>query len=185
VFIFKQCLGYHSSQLLHATENTVFDHVHALLHIWQGYVGARGPVFGWQSFAFNSTSINITTDTDGSILDMSTMGPPLTTSSPKNKSKQQARNKITKRSLRLLIINFQSIKSKKENFWNMLEQRCQYFQVLRKFVCSYSSSVCDTIARNCYMQPRIQFLTMYMLYHQKTNPNNRKEIKLPKGVYDC
>jgi exonuclease III len=53
---------------------------------------------------------------------MSTMGPPLTTSSPKNKPKQQARNKITKRSLRLLIINFQSIKSKKENFWNMLEQ---------------------------------------------------------------
>jgi hypothetical protein len=30
-------------------------------------------------------------------------------------------------------------------------------------VCSYSSSVCDIIARNCYMQPRIQFLTMYML----------------------
>ena len=50
------------------------------------------------------------------------MGPPLTTSSPKNKPKQQARNKITKRSLRLLIINFQSIRSKKESFWNMLEQ---------------------------------------------------------------
>ena len=43
-------------QLLHATENTVFDHVHALLHIWQGYFGAQGPGFGWQSFAFNSTS---------------------------------------------------------------------------------------------------------------------------------
>jgi hypothetical protein len=22
-------------------------------------------------------------------------------------------------------------------------------------------------------------------HHQKTNPNNRQEIKLPKGVYDC
>jgi hypothetical protein len=76
----------------------------------------------FEDFVELSTPINITTDTDGSILDMSTMGPPLTTSSPKNKSKQQARNKITKRSLRLLIINFKSIKSKKENFWNMLEQ---------------------------------------------------------------
>jgi hypothetical protein len=39
--------------------STVFDHVHALLHIWQGYFGARGPGFGWQSFAFNSTSANM------------------------------------------------------------------------------------------------------------------------------
>jgi hypothetical protein len=69
-----------------------------------------------------STPINITSDMEGSILDMSTMGPPLTTSPPKNKTKQQVRNKITKRSLRLLKINFKRIKSKKENFWNMLEQ---------------------------------------------------------------
>ena len=64
----------------------------------------------FEDFVELSTPINTTTDTDGSILDISTMGPPLTTSSPKNKSKQQARNKITKRSLRLLIINFQSIR---------------------------------------------------------------------------
>jgi hypothetical protein len=38
------------------------------------------------------------------------MGPSLTTSSPKNIPKQQVRNKITKRILRLLIINFQSIR---------------------------------------------------------------------------
>lgn len=59
VFIFKQCLWYHSSQLLHATEKTVLDHVHALPHIWQGYFGARGPGFGWQSLAFSNTSANI------------------------------------------------------------------------------------------------------------------------------
>jgi hypothetical protein len=29
------------------------------LHIWQGYFGARGPGFRWQSFAFNSTSANM------------------------------------------------------------------------------------------------------------------------------
>jgi hypothetical protein len=76
----------------------------------------------FEDFVELSTPINTTTDTDGSILDISTMGPPLTTSSPKNIPKQQVRNKITKRILRLLIINFQSIRSKKESFWNMLEQ---------------------------------------------------------------
>ena len=70
-----------------------------------------------------STPINTTTDTDGSILDISTMGPPLTTSSPKNKPKQQVRNKITKRILRLLIINFQSIRSKKRAFGTCLNKQ--------------------------------------------------------------
>jgi hypothetical protein len=48
----------------------------------------------FEDFVELSTPTNSTTDTDGSILDISTMGPPLTTSSPKNKPKQQARNKI-------------------------------------------------------------------------------------------
>ena len=77
----------------------------------------------FENFVELSIPINTTTDTDGSILDISTMGPPLTTSTPKNKPKQQARNKITKRSLRLLIINFQSISSKRRAFGTCLNKQ--------------------------------------------------------------
>jgi hypothetical protein len=63
----------------------------------------------FEDFVELSTPTNSTTDTDGSILDISTMGPPLTTSSPKNKPKQQlnyqkefttANNKLSKHKIK-------------------------------------------------------------------------------------
>ncbi|MCG8045735.1 MAG: hypothetical protein N0E48_08740 [Candidatus Thiodiazotropha endolucinida] len=44
--IFMQSVWNHSSQLLHATECMVLDHLQAFPHIWQGNLGARGPGFG-------------------------------------------------------------------------------------------------------------------------------------------
>ena len=58
VFMFKQCLWYHMSQLSQATDFTVFYHLHALLHMLQGNFGVLGPGFGWQSFDVKIMSAN-------------------------------------------------------------------------------------------------------------------------------
>ena len=54
-------------------------------------------------------------------LDITDIGPPQSTSSPDASARKQKRGKINKRCLRVLTVNFQSIKSKRETFWSMLE----------------------------------------------------------------
>jgi hypothetical protein len=49
-------------------------------------VAYQTSILVFEDFVELSTPINTTTDTDGSILDISTMGPPLTTSSPKKQT---------------------------------------------------------------------------------------------------
>ena len=51
--------------------------------------------------------------------DPDTVGPPQHTSSP-TAPKRTTKQKVDKRKLRVIIINFQSIKAKKESLWNLL-----------------------------------------------------------------
>jgi hypothetical protein len=119
----------------------VRDHLHALPHISDGYftdLRVIGPMFGWQSDAFDVSRAKIYNRCDvepffGEVImkcllyDHALMlikfgsihiGPPQCTSSPTTK---QNKCPVNKKSLRLLNINFQSMKAKREEFWSMLE----------------------------------------------------------------
>ena len=54
---------------------------------------------------------------DGSVLDTSNIGLPISTSFPTSRKRQP----LSKRKLRIVSINFQSLRSKKAAFWSMLE----------------------------------------------------------------
>ena len=67
-----------------------------------------------------STPSHTPRDCDTSDIDLSSIGPPRSTSSPTQNLQQTTPHSIDKRSVRVLVVNFQSIKSRRESLWNML-----------------------------------------------------------------
>ena len=79
------------------------------------------PQFNSSLFDEDPSTDNDTNDSLSS--NISCIGPPLSQSSPTVKSGHRAQFRpITKRRLRVISVNFQSMKAKRESFWSLLEE---------------------------------------------------------------